>query len=83
MRQTWGAVVVTLDGGGVLTGLPGPRGTTTGTGELQEVEEGPTISTEVEEEGHVGVTAGASITRWWRGTEAERRCYDKGRQEGR
>ncbi len=82
--QTLQAVI--MEGDGVLTDLshtPGPLDlhATTGTGELQEAGEGP-ITCTAEEGGPAGVTAGASNTRWWRGRGEERRCYDKGQQEG-
>lgn len=86
MLQTQQAVVVILGGDGVLTGLPttlGPQGlhTITGTDELQEAGVGAIIST-TEEGGLARVTAGVT-TGWWRETEAEKRCYDKGLLEGR
>lgn len=88
MLQTLQAVVVIVKGEEVLTDLshtPGPLGlhTTTGKPELQETGEG--LATRTAEEGApAGVTAGASSnTRWWTERGEERRCYDKGQQEGK
>lgn len=77
---------VIVEGDVVLTDpshTPGALGlhATTGTGELQEAGEGP-ITCTAEEGGPAGVTAGASNTRWWTERGEERRCYDKGQQEG-
>lgn len=86
MLQTLQAAGSTVQEEGVLTDpstTPGPLvlHTTTGTGEVQEAGEGP-ITCTAEEGGPEEVTAGASSTRWSRGRGEERRCYDKGRQEG-
>lgn len=86
MLQTLQAAGSTVEEEGVLTDpstTPGPLvlHTTTGTGEVQEAGEGP-ITCTAEEGGPEEVTAGASSTRWSRGRGEERRCYDKGRQEG-
>lgn len=85
MLRSLQAVVVIVEGEGALIDLsrtPGPTGlhTTSGMGGLHEAGVGP-ITCTAEEGGPTGVTAGASNIRW---TErgAERRCYDKGQQEG-
>lgn len=84
MLRTLQAAAAIVGGGGVLTDPshtpPGPR-TSTGTGEPRGAGEGPTTCT-AEEAGPAGVMAGASNTRWWRERGGERRCYDKGQQEG-
>lgn len=57
--------------------------TTTGKPELRETgAEGPTTCT-TEEGAPAGATARASITGWWTGRGAQRRCYDKELREGR
>lgn len=79
--------MVTMEGEGVLTDLSrtteplGPHATT-GMGELLEAgEEGP-ITCTAEEGAPAGVMAGAFSTKWWSERGEERRCYDKGQQEG-
>lgn len=84
MPQTLQAVEAIVDGGEATTDLPHTPGLldlhgTTGTIVAPGAEEEP-ITCAAEEAVPVVVTAGASSRRWWRGEE--RRCYDKGRQEG-
>ncbi|TKS91278.1 E3 ubiquitin-protein ligase RNF25 [Collichthys lucidus] len=86
MLRSLQAVVVIVEGEGALIDLsrtPGPTGlhTTSGMGGLHEAGVGP-ITCTAEGGGPTGVTAGASNIRWWTERGAERRCYDKGQQEG-
>lgn len=81
VQEVLQTAAATGKGGGALTGRPptaGLRGLpATGTPKLLETED-----TAGKEAGTAGDTAGGSSTKWWTGSEGERRCYDKEPPEG-